>query len=101
MAIPLLKPTDEGLPTNVEAAKLDALEDGIAGALSQNEHGVFAAAITTNGMRELVFYVSEWKPEHFEQKVEVASRNTEYKPQFLMQEDKNWSTFANIKGLSS
>ncbi len=93
IAVPLLNPTSEGLTTDEEADTLWNLEDSLATALAQNGEAVFVASITTNGMREFVFYAKEWKPEYFEQKVNEVFVGSEHGPQFMMQPDKNWDTY--------
>lgn len=93
IAIPLLKPTEEGLTTNEEAESLFALEDAVESTLTENGNAIFVLAITTNGMRELVFYTKDWKPEDYEQKVKDSVKYNEHKPQFMMQPDGNWDTY--------
>lgn len=97
VALPLLSPTPEGLTTSEEAEVLYLVEDALQLTLEQNEECVFALVITTDGMREFVFYASKWKPEFFEHKVrEINTQHTAHALQFMMQEDKDWSTFQNF-----
>jgi hypothetical protein len=94
IATPLINPTSEGLTTNEEANELFQVEDLLQSLFENNEHGVFVLTITTNGMREFVFYVSEWKPEVYAQKVkEINSQFKERELQFMIQEDQSWDTF--------
>ncbi|WP_020470636.1 DUF695 domain-containing protein [Zavarzinella formosa] len=57
IAIPLLRPSPEGLPEPDEIEELDQIEDALRGALTPSRRGVLVLAITTNGMREFVFYI--------------------------------------------
>jgi hypothetical protein len=95
VAVPLLKPTADGLTVNSEAEELYAIEDELERVLGENDEIVFALTITFNGMREFVFYASEWKPEYFEQKIKQigASIRSGHELQFMMQKDEKWETF--------
>lgn len=94
VATPLLDPTSEGLTTDTEAEELWKIEEALDDALSTNDEAVFAISITTGGMREFVFYASEWNPEYYENKVkEINKKFPNRGLQFMMQHDKNWDTF--------
>ncbi|HTC95995.1 MAG TPA: DUF695 domain-containing protein [Terriglobales bacterium] len=89
IAVPLLHPTEDGLPTNSEAQELGKIEDALNDKIAIDGSGIFVLIITYNGMREFVFYTKEWKPESFEQ--EVKSINADpHKLQFMMQHDPKW-----------
>jgi len=92
VAVPLIEPTMDGLTINAEAEELNKIEDELDTVLSQDNQAIFVLAITTNGMREFVFYSTEWKPEIFEQKVKSVNVGR-HELQFMMQHDKNWDTF--------
>jgi hypothetical protein len=97
VATPLLTPTEHGLTREAEAEELWALEDALDNALTQNDEAGFALSITTNEMREFVFYASEWKPEYFENKVkEINKRFPKRELQFMMQEDPNWNSYRSV-----
>lgn len=102
VAIPLLNPTEDGLTTDPEAEELWKIEDEVAKILEENSEAVHAVSITFNGMRELVFYTSEWKPQYFEQRVKQiqadGSISKGHQLQFMMQQDKNWETFRKHSG---
>lgn len=94
IAIPLNSPTEDGLPANEEGNRLGQIEDAISAVLQLHDETVFVLSITTGGMREFVFYASEWKPEYYEAKVKEAGKSfAEHDLQFMMQPDKNWDTF--------
>ena len=92
VATPLLSPTAEGLTVNLEAEVLGKIEEKLEASLTENNQAVLAFIITTNGMREFVFYASEWKPEIFEQKVKAIDAEG-HDLQFMMKHDKDWNTF--------
>ncbi len=92
VAVPLLTPTKDGLTTNEEAEVLGKIEDNLNQTLSQKSEAVEAMVITTNGMREFMFYASEWKPEYFEKEVKSVEPMG-HELQFMMQHDPKWKTF--------
>jgi hypothetical protein len=59
IAIPLLNPNNDGFPTKEETAVLNAIEDDLSKELERDQRSIFVLAITTNGMREFVFYTHE------------------------------------------
>lgn len=94
IAIPLIEASKEGLPSKEEGNRLYEFEDALTEALATNGETAFALSITTNGMRELVFYASELKPEYYEAKVKaVAQQFPEHELQFMIQSDPDWNTF--------
>lgn len=95
VAIPLLNPTEDGLTTNTEADELGKIEDLLVEKLTTNNQSVFAMVITFNGMREFVFYASEWKPEFFEQEVKSINSGA-HELQFMMKRDPKWDTFIQL-----
>lgn len=101
VAVPLLKPTANGLPEPNEGDQLFVVEDALTAALEEDQAAVHAMTITFNNMLEFVFYASEWKPEYYEQKVESVRQRlaTAYKLQFMMQEDKEWGTFKKYSAM--
>lgn len=94
IATPLINPTSEGLTTNEEAEELFQIEDSLQSVFEKDDKGVCVLIITTSGMREFVFYVSEWNPEIYEQNVrEINSHYENRELQFMIQKDKSWDTF--------
>jgi hypothetical protein len=93
VAVPLADPTADGLTTNQEAERLARLEDALDGALGDKDEAVFALALTTAGIRELVFYAREWKPDYFAEKVKATGAGAGYQPQFMMRADHNWEAY--------
>ncbi|MBP9757319.1 MAG: DUF695 domain-containing protein [Candidatus Pacebacteria bacterium] len=96
IAIPLLEPSKEGLPTQEEGDRLYEIEDALTESLTADDESVFALSITTGGMRELVFYAGEWKPEYYEDKVRAVATNfPEHELQYMIQSDPEWETFSS------
>lgn len=86
--------TENGLPNEKDSEALLKVEDLIAELLEAKNECVFSLALTTNNMREFVFYTGDWKPEFFDKEVSaLQEKTTPYKLNFMMQEDKEWNTF--------
>jgi hypothetical protein len=97
VAVPFLKNTDDGLPENEDSDALNGIEDKLADALEKNKQTVFVLTITTNNMREFVFYAKEWKPESFEKEIKELNKSfPSHFLQFMMKQDPKWSTFAQF-----
>lgn len=91
VAVPLISPTTDGLVKDNEAEVLTKIEDSLCDTLV---NCVLSAVITTNGMREFVFYAPEWKPEELDAQVKaVEAKQKTHQLQFMMQQDPGWSTF--------
>jgi hypothetical protein len=60
--IPFTAPDDRGFPSVEESPELAKIEEGLISAFSANGNAIPAAVITTNGMRELVFYAAAHEP---------------------------------------
>lgn len=94
VAVPLKDPTTEGLPKNSELEALNAIEDLLYDTITD---ATLVATITTNGMREFVFYAKDWKPEIFEAQVKmIEAKQGTHRLQFMMQQDSSWSTFKSL-----
>jgi hypothetical protein len=59
IAVPLREPDRNGLPQGAEFNDLARIEDILASALEREGKSVHVLSITTNGMREYVFYTSD------------------------------------------
>ena len=59
IAVPLLNPDADGLPTHEEGAQIFEIEDAISAALEPNHTSVLVLSITTKGMREFVLYTTD------------------------------------------
>ena len=100
VAVSLLNPTKDGLPTNSEGGELVVIEDRLDEVLGENPSAIRVMTITTDGMREFIFYTSVWEPQYFEQKVKGVGESigSGHELQFTMQEDKEWQTFTEFSG---
>jgi len=92
IAVPLLKPNQEGLPLDGELKVLGEIEDRIVDAMK--EKAVFAVSVSTGGMREFILYANEWSPEEFETMVQDINKSfPSHTLQFMIQHDPKWKTF--------
>lgn len=99
VAIPLLNPTVDGLPTNEEAKELWNIEDELKLILKNTYNALYVMSITVDGMREFVFYVPKWIPEEIEKTVkEIEKKAGSHELQFMLKEDSDWKTYTHFKG---
>jgi uncharacterized protein DUF695 len=92
IAIPLREPNDHGLPSNSENEQLRKIEDALVAQLESGEQAVLVLAITTGGMRELVFYArdpvsAKTVIQHLEPKI------TSHEIQSYVAEDPAWEVY--------
>jgi hypothetical protein len=92
VAVPLVSCNEDGLPTEKEFETLDPLETAIAGALESKNDALQVLAITTNSMRELIFYTRI--PAETEGRLnEVRSQFPQRQVQSYVARDKNWDVY--------
>lgn len=92
VAIPLLAPNGDGLPTNEEMEQLNAIEDALTEQLEIEQRALHVLAITTGGMREFVFYSRV--PARAEKIVEsLREKIATHEPQSYVTEDGKWTLF--------
>lgn len=95
VAVPLRTPEPNGLPSPEEGIQLGEIEDAICAFLEQQAESLFVAVITTNGMREFVFYTRD--PEHLKQRFEqLRKRITTHEIQLMIQPDKAWRVYGQL-----
>jgi hypothetical protein len=95
IAVPLRAPDPDGLPSPAEDAKLGRIEDALCASLEQQMESLLVAIITTNGMREFVFYTRE--PEHVKQRFAGLRRSiTSHEIQLMIQPDKKWKVYSQF-----
>jgi len=93
VAVPLNAPNDEGLPVNDEMEQLNALEDRLSAALEHQQESLQVLSITTQGMREFVFYTRS--PELAQKAIEDLRAETKtHDVQGYVVEDRRWSVYA-------
>lgn len=92
IAIPLLEPNQEGLPTSEEMGSLNTIEDQLAGSLEVNQDSIQVLSITSNGMREFVFYSRN--PEAVNKILSSIGEDfPQYEFQYYINEDKEWHLY--------
>jgi hypothetical protein len=92
VAVPFKSPEADGFPSGEESWKISEIEDLLAGELELHHESLFAVVITTNGMREFVFYTSD--PQAAERKLTaLAERIDSYQVQRLIEPDTDWSVY--------
>lgn len=95
IAVPLNNPNEHGLPISVEGDQLNVIEDQLVDSLEVEKVSVFAGAISTNGMREFVFYTSN--PEQVVGKFKaIQGKTTSHEIQLMIKEDKDWQTYKTM-----
>jgi len=93
VAVPLLKPSETGMPDRDEISLLDPIEDRLVEVLG-SQGAVLTAVVTTGKMREFVFYAREWKPEELDQMVkQVEAEVGSHRIQFIMRHDPDWAVY--------
>ena len=86
--------TEDGLPEQKDSDELLKIEDKLIELLETENHCVFTLALTTDNMREFIFYTGEWKPEFFDKAITSLSEQLlPYHLNFMMKEDREWNTF--------
>jgi len=97
VAVSFLKNTPNGLPEKEDSDSLNIIEDKLCDLLEKQHHAVFVVSITTNNMREFVFYVKEWESEILDKEIKELNKSIpSHNLQFMMKQDPKWSTFAQF-----
>src|SRR5688572_29390113 len=92
VSIPFQKPDQNGFPQSEEAAELMDIEDKICAEFEAGNQSLFAAVITTNGIREFVFYTSN--PEAVRTKLEkLKGEVRSHSVQGMIKHDADWNTY--------
>ena len=92
VAIPLKAADEHGLPAAGESDELGVIEDALASRLEAGQRSLHVLAITTAGMRELVFYTRD--PSAMQPAVEaVRAEVHSHELQSYLAEDPNWELF--------
>jgi len=96
IAIPLLHPDASGLPTPEESAVLDEIEDALVTALEAQQDALEVLVVTTNSMREFVFYTRV--PASIESRLRsIRASFTGHDLQFYVADDREWEGFAEFE----
>jgi len=92
IAVPLLNPDGDGLPTGEEAAQLAVIENALCAALEPGHTSVLVLVITTRGMREFVFYTTD--PDQVREAFEeLRSTISSHEIQLMIQPDPGWLVY--------
>ena len=92
IATPLTSAEANGLPSAQENLQLQEIEEIIVSDLEQNEKSLFCAAISTNNMKEFIFYTID--PEFVQQRFEhIIGEIQSHKMQISVKVDKPWDVY--------
>jgi hypothetical protein len=91
-AVPFHQAAANGMPSESELADLAVLEDALRAELEANGKSFLVLVITTNGMREFVFYTSDAQFVE-EQCKKVGDTVSSHDFQLIIQHDPNWSVY--------
>jgi hypothetical protein len=95
VAVPLLAPDADGMPSAQESQRLNDVEDALCAAFDDGRRSVELLVITTSGMREFVFHTSD--PHHVDRSVPaVRAQFPEYQVQLIIEEDTNWDVYQQL-----
>lgn len=95
IATPCNNPDSNGFPGKDELIQLQQIEHRITPLLQQNNESILVAMLTTNNMRELIYYTSN--PEGVKAKFEqLKAETTTHELQMIIQVDKDWSIFKHF-----
>jgi len=86
-----------GMPTPEENATLQDLEDRLSRALEVDREALLVVALTTNGVKEWVFYTSD--PDATKRRMQdFAPTVSTHKLQMVVGEDKGWGVYRQFAG---
>ena len=92
IAVPLRLPRPSGLPWPHEDAELGVIEDQVCRSMEEDAESLFLAVITTNAMREFVFYTCA--PKRAEQRFQkLRAQISTHNLQLAIRPDKEWQVY--------
>jgi Family of unknown function (DUF695) len=95
LAVPFLRPDENGFPATDVVGDLDAIEDALVDYLEQHQVGALVLVITTDGMREFVSYMRSMATA--DSAVEAAAAGGEdHEVQYYVEEDPAWDLFSQF-----
>lgn len=97
IAVPLHQPRENGMPGSMEANDLRRIEEALFLDFLQGNESLFAAVITTNGMREFVFYTSN-DAELRRKLDELREIFPDHELQLMIRPDPKWNVFRQLAG---
>jgi hypothetical protein len=96
IAIRCNTPDEHGLPSPRDTAAFDGFEDQFDQLFCEGQSALFAAVISTNGMREFVFYVSD-ESRFREQFRRWAETPKTHRVQMILRRDPQWSVYRTLR----
>jgi hypothetical protein len=95
VAVPLKEPNSDGLPTNAEMEQLNAIEDQLCAVLEKEQESLHVLSITTQAMREFVFYTRS--PNGASSAIEsLRAQPLTHELQSYVAEDPKWGVYAQF-----
>lgn len=92
ITVAILNPMKNGFPDSEEETQLKKIENSITAELKGKGIAVFAAAVTTGGSREFIFYTGN--PEAVETSFKILTGKIyTHTLQLNIQKDKNWAVY--------
>ena len=92
VAVPLNAPDENGLPGGEEMGQLNAIEDALSSRLELDQQSLQVLTITTNGMREFMFYTRS--PDAAQQSInDVKAGTSSHEVQSYIAEDIEWAGY--------
>jgi hypothetical protein len=96
VVVPFRSPSPLGLPDGQEEGELEIVGEALVELLTSGEESLFAAMVTTGGVREYVFYTSD--PDAAREKLEAfRARVQSHALQVLIREDPAWTVFRRFR----
>lgn len=97
VTVPFVYKTEKDIPSDQEVDVLNEIEDGLSDLFEEKNDSFMVLVITSNNVREFVFYTKYWKPEVFQKEIKDLNQKFEkYILQFMMREDPEWSTYSEF-----
>jgi len=98
VAVPLHFPDDRGFPGSGEADRLHEIEDLLVEAIAGAKGGVHVATLSTDGMREFVFYTC--RPDPVPPAVKgLEERVKTHELQMMIRHDPQWTVFGALRAM--
>ena len=92
VAVPLNYPNEHGLPSENEMQELNVIEDSLTSQMEAGQQSIQVLVITTNGMREFVFYTRD--SALINKVIErLRSKIKSHKVQAYVTEDPGWEVY--------
>lgn len=92
VAIPFNRSIEGGLPDATESAELGEVEDLIARRVCSVTHGLHALTLTTNVMKELVFYIAPGA-DIAKLHEDIKARVSNHEVQCVAVEERDWKSY--------